>query len=73
MNQGQALAAQENDIVFRQVPMFIAVGHRVGVAILEIMTGKRSPKEAMDACNADLVNIAKRGGGKINEADLIKN
>ena len=49
------------------------VGHRVGVAILEIMTGKPSPKDAMEACNANLVNIAKRGGGKINEADLIKN
>ena len=73
MNQGQALAAKENEMVFRHVSMFIAVGHRVGVAILEIMTGKRSSKEAMEVCNADLVNIAKRGGGKFNEADLIKN
>jgi hypothetical protein len=52
--------------------MFIAVGHHVGVAIQEIMTGKRSHKEAMDACNADVVDIVKRAGGKISEADLIK-
>ena len=73
MNQGQVLAAKKNYMVFCQVPMFIAVGHRVGVAIQEIMTGKRSPKETMDACNADVVDIVKRAGGKINEADPIKN
>jgi len=73
MNQVQALAAKENYMNFRQVTFFQAVGDRVGVAIQEIMTGKRSAKESMEACNADLVNIVKRAGGKINEADLIKN
>jgi multiple sugar transport system substrate-binding protein len=72
MNQVQVLAAKENYMIFRQVTFFQAVGDRVGVAIQEIMAGKRPAKEAMDACNADLVNIVKRAGGKINEADLIR-
>ena len=47
MNQVQALAAKENYMIFRQVTFFQAVGDRVGVALQEIMTGKRSEHEAM--------------------------
>ncbi len=73
INQVQAIAAEGNYMAYRRASIAYAVGDRLGVALQEIMTGKRSAKEAMEACNADVVNIVKRGGGQINEAELIKN
>ncbi|MBT0779210.1 sugar ABC transporter substrate-binding protein [Paracoccus sp. pheM1] len=57
----QALA--DGDPIYRlPIPEFRAVGDRVGLALQEVVTGRRSAQEALDAAQADTERMFRRAG-----------